>query len=69
MTSTHVLIADDHPMVRRALSEALVEAFGSAFELREAGSVRAVRDSLAAQPVDLLLLDLNMPGMDGALSL
>ena len=69
MTTSRVLIADDHPMVRRALSEALIEAFGSAFELLEAGSVAAVRSFLSADRVDLLLLDLYMPGMDGPLSL
>ena len=69
MTTTRVLIADDHPMVRRALSEALVESFGSGFELLEAGSLAAVRELLAAGRVDLVLLDLQMPGMDSVLSL
>jgi DNA-binding NarL/FixJ family response regulator len=69
MTTTRVLIADDHPMVRRALSEALIEAFDASFELLEAGSVQALRAHLAKDRVDLLLLDLYMPGMDGALSL
>lgn len=69
MTTTRVLIADDHPMVRRALSEALHEALGASFELLEAGSVSAVREYLSAGRVDLLMLDLYMPGMDGALSL
>jgi DNA-binding NarL/FixJ family response regulator len=56
-------------MVRRALSEALVEAFGSGFELLEAGSLRSVRESLASGRVDLMLLDLQMPGMDATRSL
>ena len=66
---TRIVIADDHPMVRRALREALVESFGADFEILEAGSIQAARDLLAADRVDLLLLDLYMPGMEGAVSL
>jgi len=69
MTLTRVLIADDHPMVRRALREALVESFGASFELLEAEAISVVRGLLAGDRVDLLLLDLYMPGMDGTLSL
>jgi len=67
--STKVLIADDHPMVRRALRESLLQSFGESFYVLEAGSVAAARDELSATSVDLLLLDLSMPGMDGARSL
>jgi DNA-binding NarL/FixJ family response regulator len=56
-------------MVRRALSEALTESFGASFEVLEAGSVPAAREALSGGGVDLLMLDLNMPGMNGALSL
>jgi len=56
-------------MVRRALREALVESFGASFELLEAESIRVVRTLLSGDRVDLLLLDLYMPGMDGTLSL
>jgi DNA-binding NarL/FixJ family response regulator len=64
-----VLIADDHPMVRRALSESLLQSFGDSFEVLEAGSVASAREALSTTSVDLLLLDLSMPGMDGARSL
>src|SRR3954471_8704259 len=67
--STRVLIADDHPMVRRALSESLLQSFGDSFEVLEAGSVATAREALSMTSVDLLLLDLSMPGMDGARSL
>jgi len=59
------LIADDHPMVRDALRTALAQAFpGAAIEL--AGSLAEVESALDRQPeTDALLLDLDMPGMDG----
>ena len=59
------LIADDHPMVRDALSMALGQAFpGAAVAL--AGSLAGVQAGLESQPdTDALLLDLDMPGMDG----
>lgn len=64
-----MLIADDHPMVRRALSESLLQAFGESFEVIEAGSVASAREALSTTGVDLLLLDLSMPGMEGVRSL
>jgi DNA-binding NarL/FixJ family response regulator len=62
-----VLIADDHPMVRHALRESLLQSFGESFEVLEASSVAAARETLST--VDLLLLDLSMPGMDGVRTL
>jgi DNA-binding NarL/FixJ family response regulator len=67
--NTRVLIADDHPMVRRALSESLLQSFGDSFEVFEAGSIPSARETLATTRIDLLLLDLSMPGMDGARTL
>src|SRR5260370_7974861 len=63
------LIADDHPMVRDALKTALAQAFpGAAMVL--AGSLAEVQDALERQPdTDALLLDLDMPGMDGLTAL
>lgn len=69
MANHSILIADDHPMVRRALREALTEMLGEAVRIEEAGSVPAARHVLARIHVDLLMLDLNMPGMDGMLGL
>jgi DNA-binding NarL/FixJ family response regulator len=67
--NTRILIADDHPMVRSALKQAILAATAESLDLIEAASLAAARDCLASGPVDLVLLDLNMPGMDSTLSL
>jgi DNA-binding NarL/FixJ family response regulator len=60
-----VLIADDHPLFRGALRQA-VEAAAPGAAIVEAGSFEDVTRHLSAGvQADLLLLDLNMPGMQG----
>lgn len=60
-----LLIADDHPLFRAALRQAAIEAVAEA-DIREAGSLDAVLATLDADPgVDLVLLDLHMPGNHG----
>ncbi len=56
------LIVDDEPRLRQALSR-LMQADG--FVCSEAGSVRDALDLLEKQPVELLLSDMRMSGMDG----
>jgi DNA-binding NarL/FixJ family response regulator len=68
-TNARILIADDHPMVRSALRQAITATCGEDFDVLEAASLASVRECLAAGPVDLVLLDLDMPGMDATLSL
>ena len=59
------VIADDHPMVRDALASALRSAFKSA-AVGFAGTLAEAQAALAAAPeTDLLILDLDMPGMQG----
>jgi len=59
------LIADDHPMVRDALASALGQAFAGA-GIAMAGTLAQVQSVLERQPeTDALLLDLDMPGMEG----
>jgi DNA-binding NarL/FixJ family response regulator len=71
MDPTHVgavlsfVIADDHPMVRDALASALRSAFKSA-AVAFAGTLAETQAALIAAPeTDLLILDLDMPGMQG----
>jgi DNA-binding NarL/FixJ family response regulator len=63
--SYRLLIADDHPLFRGALREAVTGLF-SEVDIAEAGTFEEVTD-LAERggEVDLVLLDLSMPGVRG----
>jgi len=63
-----VVIADDHPLVRRALAESLTRALGNP-DIIEVGSLAEATAALDRGETDLLLLDLQMPGMNGLASL
>lgn len=63
-----LLIADDHSLLRQGVRQLLSDEFAD-FTFAEADSLDAVLDQLAVEPVDLLLMDLGMPGMAGAESL
>ena len=61
----NLLIADDHDLVREGLKHTLASLPEQAVFL-EAGSAGAVLDVLAKSPsVDLVILDLHMPGSNG----
>ena len=63
--SHHLLIADDHPLFRGALREAVGGLFERA-EIAEAGTFEEVTAFLErGGDVDLVLLDLRMPGVRG----
>lgn len=60
-----IIIADDHPLVREALGQALRQAM-TGVAIIGASDLDEARAALDAQEsVDLLILDLDMPGMDG----
>ncbi len=60
-----LLIADDHPLFRAALRQAATDAVPGAV-VREADTLDAVLAALDADPgIDLVLLDLHMPGNHG----
>ena len=63
--SHRVLIADDHPLFRGGLREAVNGLFGRV-EVAEAGTFEQVVERLeTGTEVDLILLDLQMPGVRG----
>ncbi len=57
-----VLVVEDHP-VNRMIIEAWMGSAGHAVQAAENGEVAV--DMAAAQPFDLILMDVNMPVMDG----
>lgn len=64
-----LLIADDHPLFRAALRQTVQHMLPDA-ELFEAQSIEQASAQLSAQAeLDLVLLDLNMPGGQGLLGL
>lgn len=66
MAAYEILIADDHPLFRSALQQALSLGLGPEVRLVEAASIAELEARLAEKSDwDLVLLDLNMPGAYG----
>lgn len=64
MSKATLLLADDHKMFRQGLRE-LIERKTDFTVIGEASTGREVLERVAQQPPDLLLLDIQMPEMDG----
>jgi DNA-binding NarL/FixJ family response regulator len=60
----HILIADDHAVVRRGLREILADSIPDA-GFSEAGNGDEVLGQLGKSAIALLVLDINMPGRSG----
>ena len=59
-----IVIADDHPLVRGALRTSITALLGSV-QIIEAGSFEELAPAVSGGDVDLVLLDLTMPGVQG----
>lgn len=60
--SQQILVVDDDPHIRQLLAFALAKA---GFKTREAADEEAALTTLAQAPPDLIVLDINLPGMNG----
>ena len=58
----NILIVDDEQKIRRIFSNVMRK---EGFSVREAASVAEAYDLLLNAPVDLVLLDINLPEVDG----
>jgi len=64
-TQTTLIVADDHPLFRAALREAVARLLPDSL-IVEAGSISRLEEAVQAHPdADLVLLDLRMPGARG----
>jgi DNA-binding NarL/FixJ family response regulator len=59
-----ILIADDHPFIRKGIRETLAEAI-DLLEVVEASDGDAAYELIAARPFELAIVDVSKPGRDG----
>ena len=65
MAKQRIVVVDDHPLFRGAISQALTTAITD-LEIIEAGSLDELDATVGkSKDVDLVLLDLTMPGVQG----
>lgn len=62
MSAGHILVVDDDPQIRRVMRTTLI---GHSYEVSDARSGEEALDRLREDSFDLVLLDINMPGMSG----
>jgi two-component system, OmpR family, KDP operon response regulator KdpE len=62
MSSAKILVVDDEPQVRRVMRTTLT---AEGYTISEARNGEEALQSFRAQLPDIILLDVNMPGMDG----
>lgn len=61
----NILIADDEPIEREMLTEMLEKRFGSGVTIRQARNGREAVDVASFWDADVLLMDIEMPGLTG----
>ncbi|MGE0744412.1 MAG: response regulator, partial [Rhodospirillales bacterium] len=57
-----ILVVDDEPAIRRLLHTTLV---AQGYQTFEAADGRAALEAVGRHPVDLMILDLGLPDVDG----
>ncbi len=62
MSAGKILVVDDDPQIRRVMKATLV---GHSYEVTEARTGEEALESLSGEMPNLVLLDMNMPGMGG----
>ena len=60
--AAHIVVVDDDADVRETVSEYLRR---NGFSVSEADGGESLRALMAERPIDLAILDINMPGVDG----
>jgi DNA-binding NarL/FixJ family response regulator len=64
LKAVRVFVVDDHEAFRRAVA-AIIEEIDGFDVVGSAGSAEESLDLIAATPTDLVLMDVNLPGMTG----
>ncbi len=62
MTTGHILIVDDEPQIRRVMKSTLV---ANGYEVSDARTGEEALERIREDRYDLILLDINMPGIGG----
>lgn len=60
----HTLVVDDHPLMRRAVKQLIEHHYPSSI-VGEAANADEAMQSVRAQPVDLMILDIMLPDRSG----
>ena len=60
----HILLVDDHPLVRDGL-RARLETISHFSVVAEAGNAAEALDAASRETIDLVLMDINLSGMNG----
>lgn len=62
MNNERILVVDDEPQIRRVMRTSLI---ANAFEVSDARAGNEALDLIRSEKFDLILLDINMPGISG----